>query len=241
MSARLSAFVIWALVAASAVFWSLRLVVRAPGAPAHTVAVGDTAPLRADLTRLFGAPPVAAGPSVQVAAASSRFTLAGVMAPKLPGGPGIALIGVDGKTPRAFRTGSTVDGNQVLQSVSLRSASIGPVGGGPSVVLEVPPLAMAATGTLPPPAPMTPPTSGPVPPVSVPPTPVAPVSPIAVPAMPGRSPQMPPQQAASPQFQPAPPQQQPYQPAQPQQQPVQPQPSRFGPGARDQRQPTAIE
>jgi len=31
MSARLSAFVIWALVSATAVFWALRLAVRAPG------------------------------------------------------------------------------------------------------------------------------------------------------------------------------------------------------------------
>src|SRR6185369_11216042 len=73
MPARLSAFVIWALVAASAVFWGLRLVVRAPGAPAHTVAVGDTAPLRADLTRLFGAPMVAVAPTVVTPAANARF------------------------------------------------------------------------------------------------------------------------------------------------------------------------
>jgi len=54
MPARLSAFVIWALVAASAVFWGMRLLARAPAAPAHTVAAGDVAPQRADLTRLFG-------------------------------------------------------------------------------------------------------------------------------------------------------------------------------------------
>src|SRR5438067_6819816 len=140
MPARLSAFVIWALVAACAVFWGLRLVVRAPGAPAHTVAVGDAAPVRADLTRLFGAPVAAAAPSVQAPAASSRFQLAGVMAPRVAGGQGVALIGVDGKTPRAYRVGSVVDGDLVLQSVSLRSAAIGPASGAPAVVLEVPPL-----------------------------------------------------------------------------------------------------
>ena len=53
------------------------------------------------------------------------------------------------------------------------------------VVLEVPPLPVAATGTLPPPAMMQPPTGGPMPPVAAPPTPVAPVAPAAVPVMPG--------------------------------------------------------
>jgi len=178
MPARLSAFVIWALVAASTVFWGLRLVVNARSAPAHTVAVGDTAPTRADLTRLFGAPTVAAAPSVQAPAASSRFQLTGVMAPKVPGGPGIALIAIDGKTPRAYRVGAAIDGDLVLQSVSHRSVAIGPARGAPSVVLEMPPLPTAATGTLPPVAAMMPPGAGPVPPMAVPPTPVAPVAPI---------------------------------------------------------------
>jgi general secretion pathway protein C len=190
MPARLSAFVIWALVAASAVFWGLRLVVRAPGAPAHTVAVGDTGPTRADLTRLFGAPSVAAATSVTVPAASSRFQLTGVMAPKVPGGAGIALIAVDGKTPRAYRVGSSIDGDLVLQSVSHRSVELGPARGAPSVVLEMPPLPTAATGTLPPVASMVPPGAGPMPPMAVPPTPVAPVTPLPPPAaagsMPGR-------------------------------------------------------
>jgi general secretion pathway protein C len=175
MPARLSAFVIWALVAASAAFWGLRMFVRAPGAPAHTVAVGDAAPLRADLTRIFGAPPVASTQTAQAPAMSSRFQLTGVMAPKVPGGPGIALIAVDGKTPRAYRVGSAIDGDLVLQSVSLRSAAIGPARGTAAVVLEMPPLPTAATGTLPPVASMTSPAAGPVPPMAVPPTPAAPV------------------------------------------------------------------
>ena len=51
MLARLSAFVIWALIAATAVFWVLRLAVRAPAAPPHGVAVGDVVAV-GDLTRL---------------------------------------------------------------------------------------------------------------------------------------------------------------------------------------------
>ncbi|MFL6661159.1 MAG: type II secretion system protein N [Rhizobacter sp.] len=192
MPARLSAFVIWALVAASIAFWGLRLFVRAPGAPAHTVAVGGAAPLRADLTRLFGAPAVAAAAATQAAPAmSARFQLTGVMAPKVAGGPGVALIAVDGKLPRAYRVGAAIDGDLVLQSVSLRSAAIGPVRGTPAVVLEMPPLPVAATGALPPAqSMMSPPAAGAVPPMPVPPTPVAPVAPGAaglqtVPAMPG--------------------------------------------------------
>ena len=192
MPARLSAFVIWALVAASAAFWGLRLLVRAPSAPLHTVAVSESAPMRADLTRLFGAPPVATAATVpQAPALASRFQLTGVMAPKAPGDHGIALIAVDGKMPRAYRVGSAVDGELVLQGVSLRTAAIGPARGATAVLLEVPPLPVAATGTLPPPASFTPPAAGPVPPFAVPPTPVAPVSPAAPPAMPGAVPAMP--------------------------------------------------
>jgi hypothetical protein len=51
--------------------------------------------------------------------------------------------------PRAYRVGSTIDGDLVLQSVSLRTASIGPAAGA-SVVLEMPAAADRATGTLPP-------------------------------------------------------------------------------------------
>jgi general secretion pathway protein C len=65
---------------------------------------------------------------------------------------GVALIAVDGKLPKAYQVGSALDGELVLQSVSLRSAAIGPVRGSPTVTLELPPLPAAATGTLPVPA-----------------------------------------------------------------------------------------
>lgn len=151
MLARLCAFVIWALVAASAVFWGLRLLVRAPAAPTNAVAVGDAAAVRVDLTRLLGAAPVAA--PLAVAEVSSRFRLIGIMAPKAPAaaghGGGVALIAVDGKLPRAYAVGSSLDGDLVLQSVSLRTAAIGPSQGAAIVTLELPPLPVAATGTLP--------------------------------------------------------------------------------------------
>jgi general secretion pathway protein C len=173
------------MVAASIAFWALRLVVRAPGAPAHTVAAGDAQPQRADLTRLFGAPVVPRQAVAQMPAIASRFQLTGVMAPKVAGEQGVALIAVDGKMPRAFRVGSMIDGDLVLQSVSLRTASIGPARGRPAVVLEVPPLPVATAGTLPPVGATAPPAPGGVPPRVVPLPPVAPVNPAAVPAMPG--------------------------------------------------------
>ena len=150
MPARLSAFVIWALVAASAVFWGLRLAVRSPQAPAYTVSVGDAASVGGDLTRLLGTPPVAAAATVATPEIAARFRLTGVMAPKPPATQGVALIAVDGKLPRAFRVGASIDGDLVLQSVSLRTAAIGPPQGTTAVVLELPPLPPAATGSLPP-------------------------------------------------------------------------------------------
>lgn len=155
MLARLSAFVIWALVAATAVFWGLRLMVRAPSAPSYAMAVGDAAAARGDLTSLLGAAPMAAAAAAAPAPeAASRFRLLGIVAPKAVGGSrnsaqGVALIAVDGKMPRAYQVGSRLDGDLVLQSVSLRTVSIGSPQGAPPITLELPPLAAAATGPLP--------------------------------------------------------------------------------------------
>jgi general secretion pathway protein C len=153
MLARLSAFVIWALVAGTAVFWGLRLVVRAPGAPAYAVAVGDAATTSADLNRLLGAAPVVAGAPTRSAEGGSRFRLLGIVAPKYatasaPSGYGVALIAVDGKMPRAYAVGSKLDGDLVLQSVSLRTASIAASQGTSTITLELPLPTPAATGTL---------------------------------------------------------------------------------------------
>ncbi|MEO8060480.1 MAG: hypothetical protein ABI671_19355 [Burkholderiales bacterium] len=154
MLARLSAFVIWALVAATAVFWGLRLWARPVEAPPYTVPVGDVAVARGDLSRLLGATPLAAAAVVATPEAASRFRLIGIVAPKATAasaqpGHGVALIAVDGNPPKAFVVGSALDTDMVLQSVSLRTAAIGPAQGTTAVTLELPPLAAAATGTLP--------------------------------------------------------------------------------------------
>lgn len=154
MKLRVVAFVIWAAVAASAMFWALRLGASSPLAPAHTVAVGAAAAPRGDLTRLFGAAPVrdASGPAVVVQTPlSGRFRLLGVAAPRQGGDrTGLALIAVDGKLARSYAVGAPVDGELVLQSVHARGAQLGVKGAPPQVTLELPALPLAATGSLPP-------------------------------------------------------------------------------------------
>jgi general secretion pathway protein C len=150
MQARAIAFVIWALVAATAMFWLLRLVAWSPSAPAHTLAVAAAPPPRGDLTRVLGVPPAPKGdPKGAVAepALASRFKLLGVAAPRQGGDrQGLALISVDGKPARGFKVGSAIDGDLVLQSVHPRGASLGSQGATPLVRLELPALPSAATG-----------------------------------------------------------------------------------------------
>ncbi|MEP7301367.1 MAG: hypothetical protein ABI699_07545 [Caldimonas sp.] len=154
MFARLSAFVIWSLVAAGAVFWALRFGVQAPLAPAHAVPIDRAAPPRGDLARLFGAAPVLAVAPEAAPEAPSRFRLIGVMAPKSStlqgtGAYGLALIAIDGKPAKAYAVGARLDNQLVLQSVGLRTASIGSAQGARSVLLELPALPPPATGVLP--------------------------------------------------------------------------------------------
>ena len=153
MLARLISFVAWALVAATVVFWGLRLFTRAPVAPPGVVVASEAASTRGDLTRLLG---VAAAPVVAQAVvpeASARFRLLGIMAPKAgvqaAAGHGVALIAVDGKLPRAYTIGAHLDADWVLQAVSLRTADISPANGAAGMRLELPALPTAATGTLP--------------------------------------------------------------------------------------------
>ena len=156
MFARLSSFVIWSLVGACAIFWATRLAASPPQVPTYAVAVGNAAAVRGDLGRLFGvAPRVAAGPQV-APEAPSRFKLVGVMAPRNPAaqaepGHGVALIAVDGKPPKPYAVGARLDNDLVLQSVDLRTASLGSEQGGRKVVLELPTLPPPHSGVLPPP------------------------------------------------------------------------------------------
>lgn len=141
--------VLWAAVAASAVYWGLQLFVPGTPAPAHAAVAGMTTPPRGDLTRLLGAdvaPAVAAAPTP-----SARFHLIGVVAPRSAAAAreGVALIAVDDKPARAYRVGSVIEGNTVLQAVRARGATLGPQGGPANLSLDIPPPAPAATGALP--------------------------------------------------------------------------------------------
>lgn len=153
MLSRLSAFVIWAAVAASLVFWGLRLLGRSDPPPAQATLVSPAAALKGDVARVLGAEPVAAtraeaGPEPVV---DARFRLIGVVAPRSAAArdQGVALIAFDGKPPKAFRVGSTVDGEWVLQSVHARGASLGPRGQAAQLALELPALPPPSAGVPP--------------------------------------------------------------------------------------------
>lgn len=189
MKARLIAFVIWAAVAASAMFWALRLGASSPAAPAHTVAVGAAAAPRGDLTRLFGAAPVApAGANVVVQTPlSSRFKLLGVAAPRQGGDvTGLALIAVDGKPARSYAVGAPVDGDLLLQSVHARGARLGARGAPAQVTLDLPALPQPATGSLPLAAAQAPPLGMPPGSIATLPTPSVPTQVGAVPMEPNQ-------------------------------------------------------
>lgn len=151
MQARLTAFLLWAAVAATIVFWALRLGARAPSVPRQAVPVSTAAGARGDLDRLLGRNAPAAAEEAPVSADAGRFQLVGVVAPRGNGGDteGLAVIAVDGKPARTYRVGGAVDDRWVLQSVRTRGASLGPRGGNAQVQLELPPPPVASTGTLP--------------------------------------------------------------------------------------------
>lgn len=154
MLSRIAAFVIWAAVAASIVFWVLRLSSQPIAAPAHAALVSNASAFRGDLSRVFG-PDAAASPAVVAAApqmqADARFRLIGVVAPRgaAASAEGLALIATDGKPAKAYRVGTPVDGDMVLQAVHSRGASLGPRGQAAQVSLELPALPPPATGTMP--------------------------------------------------------------------------------------------
>lgn len=151
MLARGLSFLVWAAVAASALYWGLQLFVTPQAAPAHTQSAVSAPLANADMSKLFGieiAPLVAAPTAPTV---DARFQLVGVVAPRssAAGSQGVALIAIDGKPARAYRVGAVIDGATVLQAVQSRGAVLGPRGGAPLATLRLPPLPVAATGSLP--------------------------------------------------------------------------------------------
>jgi general secretion pathway protein C len=168
---------LWALAAGAAVFWALRL-----ASPADAVAAAASMPrpsVSADtdaVARLLGVLP-ASNTAPVAPEAASRFALSGVVAD--PSKQGAALIAIDGKAPRPFRVGSRVGDNYVLQSVGLRSATLGAQADGPAAfTLQLPvraPISVSSgapglpTVASPPPAVMTAPPPATMPAMAAPP------------------------------------------------------------------------
>ncbi len=164
MVSRILALLVWAAVAASAAHWGLRWFVKPAPMPPGTGAVSMTSVPRGDIVKLLSGPAPAPDevqmPSQQ-AALAGRVQLLGVVAPRgSSNAPGVALLVVDGKPARAFKTGYTVDGDLVVQTVSQRGVQIGPRGGPAALNLELPLMQPAATGSLPPPGAMGGPVGG---------------------------------------------------------------------------------
>jgi general secretion pathway protein C len=140
---------LWALAAASIVFWGLRLMSPSDAVAPPAVASGASATVdSAAVAQMLGATPtqavVAATPD-----AASRFVLQGVVADTEQ--QGAALIAVDGKPARPFRVGAKVADGYVLQSVSTRAASLGAsLDAAPAFTLQLPVRPLAVNG--PPPA-----------------------------------------------------------------------------------------
>ena len=134
---RLGTLAIWALAAASAAYWGLRLTARPPGMPAPTAAPAPVAADMQAMARLLGAV-TAQTPQAAAAPVSSRFALVGVLAGQ-QGGSGAALIAVDGKPAKPYRVGATVGAGLVLQSLGPRQARLGAGQEGvTTVTLEMP-------------------------------------------------------------------------------------------------------
>ncbi len=134
-------FGVWALAAASAVFWGLKLSSGGPSGPAPASALREPGPVDpAVVARLLGhtagaAPATAAAPAAPPL--SSRFNLLGVVADRSQ--QGAALIAVEGRAARPYRVGSLVGEGLVLQSVQPRRAVLAASMDGPPVVtLELP-------------------------------------------------------------------------------------------------------
>lgn len=151
-------FLLWALVAGSAVFWGLRMSARsgaAPQAPAVTRAPAAADPVA--VARLLGASPAAATAAPAAPALASRLMLVGVVA-GAASQKGVALISVDGRPAKPFRVGAAIEEGVVLQSVQGRRAVLAQSGDGQSVLtLELPRAGADAAGAAVSPIPAPPP------------------------------------------------------------------------------------
>jgi general secretion pathway protein C len=152
MTSRLLTFAVWALVAASALAWGLKLFVKTPALPSAVQFAGRDAGLAGDLEKLLGASTeVDVEASAEPSDGGGAYRLLGVVAPvgAAASSQGVALIAIGDQPAKAWRTGAVIDGDTVLLSVGKRSAQLGPVGGPPTTELSLPEPAPAAVGAVP--------------------------------------------------------------------------------------------
>lgn len=177
LAARLSTFLVLALLAGSAGYWGLQIFVRPLPLPAHALPAGEAAVAQADLSRLFGSTAQQAAAAVPEAPPDSRFRLLGLVAPKAGSSArsseGLALIAVDGAPPRTVRVGALVDGETRLLALEGRSAMLGR-DGVTTATLRLEPPPAPATGVPPsvsasPQQPQQPSVMAPRPPAALPP------------------------------------------------------------------------
>ena len=132
-------FLVWALAAASATYWVMRLAPRPlPGGAALTETAADTWVDGPAVARALGLSRTTVGDGAAAPAAGSRLSLSGVLATS-GGQRGVALIAVDGKPARPYAVGSTVEPGLMLLALEPHRALLGPnAQDGPSVTLSLP-------------------------------------------------------------------------------------------------------
>jgi general secretion pathway protein C len=149
MAARWTAWLVWAALAASLVFWVLRLSVQPGPLPARVQTVASEQSTRGEILRLFANPVAASAAPAMQATAASRMRLLGVVAGADDDTRGWVVLSLDGQPARTIKVGARVDGDWVVQTVTRQRVEIGPAGAPAVAVLELPLPAPAATGQLP--------------------------------------------------------------------------------------------
>ncbi len=121
---RLVTCLLWALAAASAVYWGLRVgdstqavILPIATSPAFT---GDASARQVGMARLLGAQPMA--PAAEGPGPAERFALLGVISSLA--GQGAALISVDGRPARPFVVGAQIAPGYLLKAVGPREATL---------------------------------------------------------------------------------------------------------------------
>lgn len=143
LAAGLLTLLLWALVAASVLYWYFRVSGVTPMAtPPAAGAGGSSAEVDTrQVARALGAlaPAAPAADAAPAPALAGRLVLRGIVT---HGGRGAALIGVDGKPPKPVRVGAALDGVEggwTLRSVTPHAVVLG--AGDEQLRLEMPPLA----------------------------------------------------------------------------------------------------